>query len=148
MNDSKDMQQEEAGEQTFEGVARNVRRPRVKNEEVTFRLEEVDDAGNVTGSRVVECHAIDTDIVTDGDRVRVVGRIKDDGAILPRKIENRETDLTVEAPSGCFSLTFLLRNRNRGSYLVMAVFVVVLGFILLMWLGSCGIGPFAVPGPP
>ena len=122
-------------EETCRGIARNVEwRPRGESSVLSFRLEEVDELGEVQGyTSVVARFPEPRDVVTDGDDIETVGRRDRANVLRPRTIRNRRTGTTFQVPGAGYGLKYLLAM----------VTLPVLGG-LAGWLGFLGEDPFAV----
>jgi hypothetical protein len=102
--------------QIFRGTVRNTSRHSSSSGAVTltFRLEQTDDTGDIAGYKVVDCYAISTDLISDGDTVEIIGRIKRDGAILPQKVSNLTTGRTFEVKKWLYDKAFDARDNPMG----------------------------------
>lgn len=83
---------------TVTGVARNVT---WRESQITFRVEQVDDVGNVTGYVSVEGTTIESkDMVTDGDTVEVTGTLNENEVLELKELENQTTGATFTLSYG------------------------------------------------
>ena len=115
-----------AGEEgVFRGIARNVEQ-RLENgyTVMTFRIEQVDKEGNIIGYVQVELR--DPRIkgtLVEGDGVEVVGKIGEDGLLVPKKILNLKTKAYVSKSSS-----------NAGIVLFLVPFITaIVGFLATRW---------------
>lgn len=97
---------------TYRGIARNVSHQQkqrlsgfcqlsyAKTEEsLSFKLEQVDQVGNIGGHCQVHFTAKRVkEILADGDEVEVVGRVRGDGTVAPKRITNLATQATLAKP--------------------------------------------------
>ena len=130
-------------EGTFRGVARNVEK-RLENgyTVLSFRVEQIDDEGNVIDYVQVELR--DPRIrgaLVDGDEVEVIGKIGKEGILLPKNILNLTTKAHVTKSSS-----------NKGVLLFLFPFIFgIVGFFgtgatfegaMMGFLGGCFITVF------
>jgi hypothetical protein len=115
-----------AGEEgVFRGIARNVEQ-RLENgyTVLAFRIEQVDNEGNITGYVQVELR--DPRIkgtLVDGDEVEVVGEIGKEGLLIPKKILNLKTNAYISKSSS-----------NKGIVLFLVPFITAMvGFFVTRW---------------
>ncbi|UCE96487.1 MAG: hypothetical protein JSV51_02485 [Candidatus Bathyarchaeota archaeon] len=115
-----------AGEEgVFRGIARNVEQ-RLENgyTVLSFRIEQIDNEGNITGYVQVELR--DPRIkgtLVEGDDVEVVGKIGKDGLLIPNKILNLKTKAYISKSSS-----------NIGIFLFFVPFITAIGgFIASRW---------------
>ncbi|NET67905.1 MAG: hypothetical protein F6K63_27370 [Moorea sp. SIO1G6] len=125
--------------QVFRGTVRNAYR--APNSLFTFRLEELDDTGDIIGYKVVECYNINTDLAINGDEVEVIGRVKQDGAVLAKKITNLVTGKTVEVSTWLYDFNLKASNDPELVTKIFASFFLfnfLFPLIFLMFTGIIG----------
>jgi hypothetical protein len=115
-----------AGEEgVFRGIARNVEQRQENGFTVlTFRIEQIDKEGNISGYVQVELR--DPRIkgtLVEGDEVEVVGEIGQDGLLIPTRILNLKTKAYIS---------------KSGSNIAFVLFLVpfltaVVGFLVTRW---------------
>ena len=100
------------------GIARNIHwhDSPTRSKVLSFRIEELDDSGNVARYVPVELSQLDVvDIIVDSDEVEVTGRMQKNGILAPELVRNVRTGAIIDAsrPGGrmkyliAFSLPFV-----------------------------------------
>lgn len=117
---------------TVTGVARNVTwRESQAVPVLTFRIEQVDEVGNVTGYVSVRSTSTEIkDVVTDGDEVEVIGTLTENGILELEELANRTTGATFTPSS----------NRLLG-WLALVFFGVVIGAMIGSFVAPFSGGP-------
>jgi len=101
----------EGKEGTFRGIARNVQQRQENGYTVlTFRVEQIDNVGNVLGYTQVELREPRIrGTLVDGDEVKVVGKIDKEGILSPKQILNLRTGAHItKSRSNIWFVLFLL----------------------------------------
>ena len=122
----------------FFGIVRNVERRLEDGYTVlAFRIEQIDNEGNIVGYIQVELR--DPRIkgtVVDGDEVEVIGEISKEGILIPKKILNVKTKAYISKSSS-----------NLGMVLFLIPFIAaIIGFLFSRWSMEGAITGFLVGG--
>jgi hypothetical protein len=99
---------------TFRGIARNVNGLR-------FRLERIDNEGNVIDYVATSAMGSLTGDLVDGDEIEVVGKINKEGLLIANKILNLKTRAYI-MKSG-------LINKGFVIFLLPFIFAIIIGLI-------------------
>jgi hypothetical protein len=123
-------------EGVFRGIVRNVERRLEDGYTVlAFRIEQIDNEGNIVGYIQVELR--DPRIkgtLVDGDEVEVVGEIGKEGILIPKKILNVKTKAYISKSSS-----------NIGIVLFLVPFITaIIGFFVSRWSMEGAITGFLV----
>lgn len=85
---------------------------------LSFRVEQTDDAGNVTGYTQVMGESIEVrDVVSEGDSVTVHGRLTDEGVLKMSELENETTGVRFSFDSGRYGALVFLGPPVLGAVL-------------------------------
>lgn len=109
-----------AQNRVFRGTVRNVNY-QDRTYICTFRLEQLDETGDISGYNVVEVFNILTDIAAEGDTVEIFGTLQN-GTIHPKNIHNLTTGKTLKVSSRLFLI---------GLFPLLAIPLLAIGYITL-----------------
>jgi hypothetical protein len=137
------------------GTVRNLRwhDSPTRSKVLSFRVEVIDDRGDVERHLPVEVDFIDVmDILVDGDEVEVTGELRENGILRPTFLKNLGTGATIDTgrPTGrmkylvALALPFLLgaaglvlslgRSRGAGFGGLVEGFIVGCFLCIISWL--------------
>ncbi len=131
---------------TFRGIARNVNQ-REDIRGLTFRLERIDNEGNVidyVATSAMDSLSLKGGLV-DGDEIEVNGKIDKEGLLIPKQIRNLKTEAYIMKPGSnkgfvlfllpfIFAITGLFFGRGAEGFItgfLVGAFLCV--FILIIW---------------
>lgn len=118
----------------FRGTVRNIHwhDSPTRSKVLSFRVEVLDDDGNVDRHVPVEAAFVDVvDILVDGDEVEVTGVLRSNGTLRPSLISNTRTGATIDAG----------QPSRRAKYIVALMLPFILGGAgLVLSLGRRGGG--------
>ena len=136
----------------FRGTVRNVNYKDLTHI-CTFRLEQLDETGDISGHNVVEVFNVLTDIAAEGDTVEVFGTLRN-GSIRPQHIHNLTTGKTLKTSGLSAPIFFVLFWCITGLIFVGVFFLFIKDFfeakpeLNINSLNDCTIQVQALSHPP